>query len=72
MRHITLSDCNFFLLSNYRNVEYHIGKFKKLWDYLITDQGLNLADYRISDSEQTISCPPLEIRGFKILIVARH
>jgi hypothetical protein len=22
-----MSDCNFFLLSNYRNIEYHIGEF---------------------------------------------
>ncbi len=33
--HIWLSDCKFFLLSNYQNIEYHIGKFKKLSDYWI-------------------------------------
>jgi hypothetical protein len=57
-----LSDCNFFLLSNYRNMEYRISEFTKLSDYRITDQGLNLSDYRISDSEKTIGCPPLGIR----------
>ncbi len=56
------SDCNFFLLSNYRNMEYRISEFTKLSDYRITDQGLNLSDYRISDSEKTIGCPPLGIR----------
>jgi hypothetical protein len=49
----------FYLLSNYRNIEYRIGEFKKLSDYRISDQGLNLSDYRISDSEKTIGCPPL-------------
>jgi hypothetical protein len=28
-------------------------------DYRISDQGLNLSDYLISDSEKTICCPPL-------------
>jgi hypothetical protein len=32
--------------------EYQIGKLKKLADYPILDQGLNLSDYRISDSEK--------------------
>ncbi len=32
---------------------------KKLSDYRISDQGLNLSDHRISDSEKTSSCPPL-------------
>jgi|688.fasta_scaffold790565_1 hypothetical protein len=53
------SDCNFFLLSNYRNIEYCIGEFKKLSDYQISDQGLNLSDYRISDSEKNYRLPPL-------------
>jgi hypothetical protein len=47
-----LSDSNFFLLSNYWNIEYRIGELKKLSDYRISDQGLNLSDYRISDSEK--------------------
>jgi hypothetical protein len=42
---IWLSDSNSFLLSNYRNVEYRIVEFKKLTDYRISDQGLNLSDY---------------------------
>ncbi len=46
-----LSDCHFFLLSNYRNIEYCIGQLKKVSDYQISDQGLNLLDYRISDSK---------------------
>jgi hypothetical protein len=54
-----LSDCNFFMLSNYRNFEYRIGEFKKVSDYRISDQGLNLWDYWISDSKKTIGCPPL-------------
>ncbi len=67
MRHITrLSNYRnmtigllFFRLSDYRNIEYRIRKFKKLSDYRISDLGLNLSDYRISDSEKTIGCPPL-------------
>ncbi len=27
----------------------------------LSDQGLNLSDYRISDSEKTSGCPPLQI-----------
>jgi hypothetical protein len=50
----------FFLLSDYRNVEYRIGELKKPSDYRISDLGLNLSDYRISDSEKTIGCPPLQ------------
>jgi hypothetical protein len=30
-------------------------------DYRISDQGLNLSDYRISDLEKTIGCPPLTV-----------
>jgi hypothetical protein len=52
-----LSDCSFFLLSDYRNIEHRIGEFKKLSEYRISDLGLNLSDYRISDSEKTIGCP---------------
>jgi hypothetical protein len=37
---LCLSDCNFFLLSNYRNIEYRIGEFQKLSDYRISDQGM--------------------------------
>jgi hypothetical protein len=58
MRHINyqtiglwLSDCNFFLLPNYRNFAYCTGEFMKLSDYRISDQGLNLSDCRISDSK---------------------
>jgi hypothetical protein len=54
-------DCNIFLLSNYGNIEYRIGEFKKLLHYRISDQGLNLSDYWLSDSEKTIGCPPLHI-----------
>ncbi len=54
-----LSDCNIFPLSNYWNIEYRIGEFKELLDYRISDQGLNLSDYLIWDSEKTIGCPPL-------------
>ncbi len=44
-------------------LEYRIldGKFKKLSDYRITDLGLNLSDYQISDSEKSIGCPLLVI-----------
>jgi hypothetical protein len=55
-----LLDCNFFLLSNYRNIEYRIGQLKKVSDYQISDQGLNLSDYWISDSENTSGCPPIQ------------
>jgi hypothetical protein len=65
MRRVTLSDYGYrtviFLLSNYRNIEYRIGEFKKLWDYWISHQGLKLSEYRISDTENTIGCPPLLI-----------
>jgi hypothetical protein len=37
------TDCNFFLLSNYRNIEYCIGEFKKLSDI---GTRLNLLDYQ--------------------------
>ncbi len=47
MRHITLSDyqtirlwlldCKIFLLSNYQDIEYRIGEFKKLSDYRISE-----------------------------------
>jgi hypothetical protein len=52
----------FFLLSDYRNIEYRIGEFKKLSNYRISDLGFNISDYRISDSEKTIGCPPLPHR----------
>jgi hypothetical protein len=44
---LVLSGCNFVLLLNYRNIEYRIGKFKKLSDYWILDQSLNLSEYKI-------------------------
>ncbi len=49
---LLLSDCYFVLLSDYRNNEYRIGKFKKLSDYRILDLGLNLSEYLILDSEK--------------------
>ncbi len=52
-----LSICYFFLLWNYRNIKYRIGKFKKLSNYWISDLGLNLSDYRISDSEKNYQLP---------------
>ncbi len=62
MRHMALSDYGFqsVIFFCYRtigksNIEYRIGEFKKLSDYQISDQGLNLSDYRILDSEKTIS-----------------
>jgi hypothetical protein len=70
MRCITLSDYRtviFFLLSNYGNIEYHIVVFKKLWDYQILDQGLNLSHYQISDAEKNIVCPPLLVCNVNIL-----
>jgi hypothetical protein len=56
----------FFMLSNYLNIKYRIGEFKKLSDYRILDQGLNLSDNRISDSENTSVCPPLLLYTKKI------
>jgi hypothetical protein len=44
------------VVSSLQNIEYRIGEFKKLSDI---GSGLNLLDYRISDSEKTIGCPPL-------------
>jgi hypothetical protein len=37
--------------------EYSIGEFKKLSDYRISDQGLNLSDYRISDKKKNYRLP---------------
>jgi hypothetical protein len=31
-------------LLDFRNIEYRIGEFKKLSDYQLSDQGLNLSD----------------------------
>ncbi len=56
----------FFFQSNYRNIKYRIGEFKKLSDCPISDQNLDLFDYRISDSEKTIGCPPLAILHFTV------
>jgi hypothetical protein len=42
----------FFLLSDYRNIEYRAGEFLQLSDYQISDQGHNISDYRISDSNR--------------------
>ena len=39
-----LSNFNFFQLSNYQNIKYCIGKLKKLGDYRMLDQALNLYD----------------------------
>jgi hypothetical protein len=46
-------------LSEYRILDW--GNLEKLTDYRISDQGLNLTDYQISDLQKTIGCPPLEI-----------
>jgi hypothetical protein len=51
----------FYILSEYRNIEYRTGEFNKLSiNYRMSDQGLNLSDYRISDSAKTIGCLALE------------
>jgi len=50
----------FFLLSYFWNIEYRIGNFKKLSNYWILDQGLDLSDYRISDSQKAIVCQALK------------
>ncbi len=44
----------------YRTIGISYWRIQETIDYWIWDQGLNLSDYRISDSEKTISCPPLE------------
>ncbi len=49
----------FWYRTMYWNIEFRIGEFKKLSDYRISDQGLNLSDFQILDFEKTISCPPL-------------
>jgi hypothetical protein len=51
---LLLSDCHFFF---YQNIEYRTGEFEKLSDYRISDQGLNLSDYR--NYKKTIGCPAL-------------
>jgi hypothetical protein len=35
---LSLSNCQFFLLSKYRTIEYQTGEFEKLSDYLILDK----------------------------------
>ncbi len=52
-----LSDCYFFCYHGYRNIEYQIDKIKKLPDYQITDLGLSLSDYQITDSEKNHRMP---------------
>ncbi len=39
--------------------EYRISYWRIQETIRLSDQGLNLSDYRISDSEKTIGCPPL-------------
>jgi hypothetical protein len=56
---------SFFLLSNYQTIKYGTGVFEKLSDFRISDQGHNLSDYRILDSQKTMGCPPLILRSRK-------
>jgi hypothetical protein len=55
---------HFFLVSNYRTIKYRTGEFEKLSDHQISDQGHNLLDYRISDS-QKLSVAHLCLKGPK-------
>jgi hypothetical protein len=59
-------------MPNNRNIEYRIGEFKKLLEYRISNLGLNLSDYRISDSEKFIGCQPLLSTHFTILYAKPH
>jgi len=49
-----LSDCYYFLPSYYRNIVYRTGEFEKISDYLMSDQVLNISEYRLSDSQKTV------------------
>ncbi len=56
-----LSDCYYFLPSDYRNIVYRTGEFEKISDYLMSDQVLNISEYRLSDSQKTVGSPALYI-----------
>ncbi len=71
-----LSDFYFFLLSDYRNIEYQISEFKKLSDlglnlsdYRISDLGLNLSDYQISDLGLNLSDIGLGTSGYTTFLL---
>jgi hypothetical protein len=49
----------FIMLLYYRNIVHRPGKFEKLSDYRIWEESLNLSDYRMSDTQKTISFPAL-------------
>ncbi len=51
MRHIRLSNCYYFWLSDYWNIAYR-KRLEKLLGYCISDQVLNLSDYWISDKKK--------------------
>jgi hypothetical protein len=71
MRHIILLDYGHrtVIFFCYQTIgilnNYCLGDFNKLLDYRISDQGLNLSNFRISASEKTIGCPPLVKFAFK-------
>jgi hypothetical protein len=48
---------SFFLLSNYRTIEYRTGGFEKLSDYRLSDQ----KSHNLKDSQKTIGCQPLPL-----------
>jgi hypothetical protein len=52
---------SFISAIDYQNIEDRIGQFKKLSDYRISDQGLNVSDYRILHSAKISGCPSLTV-----------
>ncbi len=52
--HVWVSDWFFF---SHRNIEYRTGEFCERSDNRISDQGLNLSDYRISDAKKNYRLP---------------
>ncbi len=53
-----LSNCIFFS-SNYRNIKYRIGKFKKLLDIGSRPQSIGLSDIGLRKNYRLPQCPPL-------------
>ncbi len=68
----------FFLLPDYRNIDYQTGEFAKLQDYWISNQGLNLSDigftrnYRLPSSVYFSECQGTGRKPLNNLILFPH
>jgi hypothetical protein len=54
-----LSNRPFIRLSDYRTIDYRTIDLRKLSDYLLSDLGMQLSDYRLSDPAKNYRCPAL-------------